>query len=109
MNNYYGLVLSAIFLSGCGCYEFASSIKKNVTPMHFNGKVENKYLDSTDRMAPKVTLEDGKVYPIYAYEMYDDLQPRDSITKDAGTLKYVLVRDGQQKVYYPKCDGKEIK
>lgn len=78
--------------------------------MSIVGVLKYKFIDSTDRVSPKIKFVNGDVFPMSAYEMYDDLQPGDSIIKEAGSLKYILKRKGQEpKIYYPKCDGVEIK
>ncbi|KAA5536824.1 hypothetical protein F0919_03905 [Taibaiella lutea] len=79
-------------------------------PLSFEGIVYEKFLDSNDRMTPKVSLMVGNVCPIYAYDAWDYIQIGDSLSKPAGSLKHTIYRKGSLPVsFYPKMDGKEVR
>lgn len=95
---------------GCGCQQFAMSLRKNIKPTSFAGKIKDRFLDSLDRMSPKIILESGNIYPIYAYEMFELLDAGDSIIKKKGSLKYIHIKPRLSRTeYYPICDNKKIK
>ena len=106
----YGLcVMFCFFVLGCGCYQRNHFLQEKVKPFNYFGVVEVKFFDTFDRMTPKVKFHDGSIIYIRAYEMFDDLRPGDTIIKKAGSLKHILKRKGETKIFYPKCNGKEIK
>lgn len=100
----------SIIASGCGCYEYARSLRENIKPLALKGEVFNTFIDSSDRMTPKVILKNGDTSDIYSYEMYHSLERGDSIIKESGSLKYILKRRNEPlKEYYPQCDKTDIK
>ena len=103
------LVFFCFLLQGCGCLQRKHDLQKYVKPKEYSGIMKSKFIDSLDRGSAKLVLNNGDVVYIYAYEMYDELQPGDTVIKKAGSLKYILKRNGETKVFYPKFDGKEIK
>ena len=103
------IIFLSVLLQGCGCYQYSKAIQKNTKPRDYFGVMKSKFIDSMDRGAAKVIFENGTEIYMYAYEMYDELQSGDTVIKKAGSLKFILKRDGVTKEYYPKCDGKEIK
>lgn len=95
----------AFFVSGCGCYQERTYFQEKVKPLSYNGLVNSKYIDSTDRMTPKVRFSDYNTINVDIYEMYDEISPGDSITKYKGSLLHTLKKnDGLIKKYYPICD-----
>lgn len=102
-------LLCVMFLQGCGCYQINRFLQKKIKPISYFGCVEMKFIDTLDRMTPKIKFKNNKIIDMDAYEMYDELQPGDTVIKKAGSLKFILKRNGETKVFYPKCDGKEIK
>ena len=103
------IIFLSVLLQGCGCYPYSKGIQKHIKPLKYFGVMKTKFIDSMDRGSAKIIFENGTEIYIDAYEMYDELQPGDTVIKKAGSLKHILKRDGVTKEYYPKCDGKEIK
>jgi len=77
--------------------------------LNYFGCVETKFFDTLDRMTPKIRFKSGTVIDMDAYEMFEELQLGDTVIKKPGSLKFILKRNGETKIFYPKCDGKEIK
>ena len=102
-------LLCIMLLQGCGCDQINRFLQKKVKPISYFGVMKTKFIDSMDRGSAKIIFENGTEIYMDAYEMYDELQPGDTVIKKAGSLKFILKRDGLTKEYYPKCDGKEIK
>lgn len=109
MRNFF-LIGIALLLTGCGCYEFTRTVNKIDRPTDFHGIVTRKYVDTFDRMTPKIRINYTGEHGIVAYEMFDELAVGDSVVKNSGSLEYFLYKNGKlYKSYYPKCDGQEIK
>lgn len=96
-------------IQGCSCYQNNKVYQKKIKPLKYFGVVKEKFLDSLDRGSAKVIFQDGSVIYMNAHEMYRELQFGDTIIKDAGSLEYILKRNGETKIFYIKCDGKEVK
>jgi len=104
------LLIAFLFLQGCLCQQQANYLRQKVKPVYYAGEVDHIFMDTADRMTPKIVFVDGSVIDMDVYELYDVLQPGDSLIKKAGTLKHELIRKGEApRYFYPKCDGNEIK
>lgn len=85
-------------------------MQRYTKPEEFSGLVVSKFIDTSRRMAPRVTLSDGSSVTIYAYTGWDYLNVGDSISKKAGNLEHVIrPKGGIPKSFYPECDGNIIK
>jgi|GEM_PF-5566542 len=105
------LGLYALSLYSCraiGCYQCKDWFLENDVSTQYEGVVKNKYLDSNNRMTPMIKLDNSTEILIFNMGLYDAVDIGDSIRKNKGSLKYHLVKGGNQTVYYQQCCDENI-
>ena len=102
-------LLLLLFLYSCNCNDNNRFFQNKLKPLDYFGVVQIKFRDTFDRMSQKIRFENGQIIPIYAYGMFEELLPGDTVIKKSGSLEHILKRNGETKIFYPKCNGKEIK
>lgn len=106
-----GVLFVMCFISSC-TYDMKKCelyIRNSLTEEDYRGVVINKYI--LRGRVPYIMLPDSNKYEIYHLSMalYKYIDIGDSIIKDSGTLKYILVKKDTALIFYPYCRDVEIK
>ncbi len=76
--------------------------------MSFKTTVSDKYVDKTNRATLWVKLDNGLELLLYNRDFFDKIEIGDTLSKDEGTLKYYLFKDGKKEIYYQRCNGIDL-
>jgi hypothetical protein len=77
----------------------APTIKQYVSNFSYFGRVEGKFLDSTGRYLEAVVVN-GKSYVLFCHKLYDSVEPGDTLLKNKGETRYLLIRKADTTVFY---------
>lgn len=98
------LLVCAFTLSSCDpCIHAAKTIQNQ----HFVGVIVDKFFDTNYRMTPYVRFENGDEKYL-TFNIYDIVIIGDSIYKEKGTLKHIIIRKNSKLILYPECKGQEL-
>ena len=103
-------------MSGCigvnNCSNYIEIYRTMDKPIHVHSVLVAKYRDSTygARQQPMLLFQDGSVYPINVYSVWENINPGDSLIKDSNSLKFYVIEKGQKlrTTYYAQCNGVSI-
>lgn len=92
------LLLESCFVNSC-----ENNARRTITKEVFTGRIVKKYVDKKDRGRPHIIINGNDFF--VAYSIYEQLQVNDSIIKNKGTLKHIVIRDNDTLELYPVCGG----
>lgn len=106
----FSLLLSLSFIFS-KCLDCARSYREYVKELSIYGVIKDQYLDKENHDTPTFILgEDNNINPFIGLRaMYLASSLGDTIRKDSGSLKFLLIKKDTIMIFYPKCRGNLIK